>query len=67
MAKHMCVLSPFSGLYPPSFSCPWDFPGKNTGVACHALLQGNLPHPIIKATSLVSPVLAGEFFIINAN
>ena len=20
--------------------CPWDFPGKNTGVGCHALLQG---------------------------
>ena len=19
--------------------CPWDFPGKNTGVACHFLLQ----------------------------
>ena len=21
-------------------SCPWDFPGKSTGVGCHALLQG---------------------------
>ena len=20
--------------------CPWDFPSKNTGVGCHALLQG---------------------------
>ena len=20
--------------------CPWDFPGKNTGMGCHALLQG---------------------------
>ena len=20
--------------------CPWDFPGKNTGVVCHFLLQG---------------------------
>ena len=20
--------------------CPWDFPGKNTGVGCHGLLQG---------------------------
>ena len=19
--------------------CPWDFPGKNTGIGCHALLQ----------------------------
>ena len=23
--------------------CPWDFPGKNTGVGCHFLLQGNFP------------------------
>ena len=23
--------------------CPWDFPGKNTGVGCHALLQGIFP------------------------
>ena len=23
--------------------CPWDFPGKNTGVACHFLLQGIFP------------------------
>ena len=25
--------------------CPWDSPGKHTGVGCHTLLQGNLPHP----------------------
>ena len=25
---------------PGSFLCPWDFPGKNTGVGCHFLLQG---------------------------
>ena len=23
--------------------CPWDSPGKNTGVGCRALLQGILP------------------------
>ena len=23
--------------------CPWDFPGKNTGVSCHSLLQGIFP------------------------
>ena len=22
--------------------CPWDSPGKNTGVGCHALLQGTI-------------------------
>ena len=24
--------------------CPWDFPGKNTGVGCHFLLQGIFPN-----------------------
>ena len=24
---------------PPGLSCPWDSPGKNTGVGCHFLLQ----------------------------
>ena len=23
-----------------TFLCPWNFPGKNTGVGCHLLLQG---------------------------
>ena len=23
--------------------CPWDFPGKNTGVGCHIFLQGIFP------------------------
>ena len=25
------------------FLCPWDSPGKNTGVGCHFLLQGVFP------------------------
>ena len=25
------------------FLCPWDAPGKNTGVGCHFLLQGIFP------------------------
>ena len=28
---------------PPSSSTPWNFPGKNTGVCCHCLLQGIFP------------------------
>ena len=32
-------LGPF-GLWPPRLLCPLDFPGKNTGVGCHFLLQG---------------------------
>ena len=28
------------GLQPTRLFCPWDSPGKNTGVGCHALLEG---------------------------
>jgi len=28
------------GLQPTRLLCPWDSPGKNTGVGCHTLLQG---------------------------
>ena len=31
------------GLQPARPLCPWDSPGKNTGVGCHALLQGIFP------------------------
>ena len=31
------------GLLPARLPCPWDSPGKNTGVGCHALLQGIFP------------------------
>ena len=31
------------GLQPSRLLCPWDPPGKNTGVGCHALLQGTFP------------------------
>ena len=27
------------GLQPTRLLCPWDFPGKSTGVGCHRLLQ----------------------------
>ena len=45
----VCMLSGFSrvrrlfatyGPQPTRLLYPWDFPGKNTGVGCHALLQG---------------------------
>ena len=35
-------LQPY-GLSPTRLLCPWDSPGKNTGVGCHALLQGTFP------------------------
>ena len=31
------------GLYPTRLLWPWDFPGKNTGVGCHFLLQRIFP------------------------
>ena len=43
--------------------CPWDFPGRNTGVGCYFLLQGIFP--AIKPTSPMSPALAGGFFTIS--
>ena len=35
-------LQPY-GPEPARLLCPWDSPGKNTGVECHALLQGIFP------------------------
>ena len=31
------------GLWPIRLLCPWNFPGKNTLVGCHILLQGIFP------------------------
>ena len=47
----MCVLSHSvisdslqpHGRQPTRPLCPWGSPGKNTGVGCHALLQGTFP------------------------
>ena len=49
------------GLQPARLLCPWDFPGKNTGVGGHALLQE------ISLTQDRTPIscvfyIAGEFF-----
>ena len=37
-----CLTLPH-GLQPARLLCPWDSPGKITGVGCHALLQGIFP------------------------
>ena len=34
------LCDPMDWLQPARLLCPWDFPGKNTGVGCHFLLQG---------------------------
>ena len=43
--------------------CPWDSPGKNTGVSCHALLQGIFLAQGSNPGLLTSPALAGGFYI----
>ena len=39
LLSHVRLCDPL-GCSPPGFLCPWDFPGKNTWVGCHPLLQG---------------------------
>ena len=48
------------GPWPARFLHPWDSPGNNTGVGCHALLQGIFLTQ--GPASLGSPALAGGFF-----
>ena len=49
MCMHACCHSVMSnflwlhGLQPARLLCPWASPGKNTGVGCHARLQGIFP------------------------
>ena len=66
----VCVLSCFSHVLlfvtlwtvAARLPCPWDSPGKNSGVGCHALLQGVFPTR--DRTCLIHPLcwLAGGFF-----
>ena len=42
VAQSCLTLRP-RGLQPAGLLCPWNSPGKNTGVGCHSLLQGIFP------------------------
>ena len=42
--------------------CPWDSPGKKTGVGCHVLLQGIFQVQGLNPCLLCLPELAGRFF-----
>ena len=67
---HTCMLSHSvvsdflqpHGLQPTRSLCPWDFPGKNTRVGCHFLLQGIFPTQGLNPYLFTSPALAGRFF-----
>ena len=37
------ISNPLQLQEPTGLFCPWNFPGKNTGVGCHSLLQGIFP------------------------
>ena len=43
VAKRCRTLSRAHGLQPARLLSPWDFPGRNTAVGCHFLLQGIFP------------------------
>ena len=53
-----CVLSPFTRvwlfvtLWTSRLLCPWNSPGKNTGVGCYAFLQGIFPTQWLNPTLL---------------
>ena len=46
------------GLKPTRLLCPWNFPGKNTGVGCHFLLKG-----IFLTQGLNSSLLLGRWIL----
>ena len=50
------------GCSPPGPSCPWDSPGKNVRVGCHALLQGVFPTRDQTGISCIG----GRFFTTSA-
>ena len=60
MYSVMCNSLQAHGLQPTKLLCPWNFPGKNTGVGSLFLFQGIFFNPGIQPRSPVSP--AGRFF-----
>ena len=42
LSSQLCLTLKPQGLQPARLLCPWSFPGKNTKVGCHFLLQGIL-------------------------
>ena len=39
----LTLCNPMNPMEPTRFLCPWNYPGKNTGVGCHFLLQEIFP------------------------
>ena len=53
------------GLLHAKLLCPWDFPGKNTGVSCHFLLQGIFLTRGWTQVSYKSPVLQVDSLLLH--
>ena len=51
------------GLQPARLLCPWDTPGMNTGVGCHALLQGVFLTQGSNPSLLQVSYIAGRVFL----
>ena len=70
-ANLACVISVVSdslrpyGLKPTRVLCPWDSPGKNTGVGCLCLPLGTFP-PEVLNLNLLRFLTASGFFIVWA-
>ena len=40
LVAQLCPTLQPQGVKPSRFLCPWNSPGKNTGMGCHSLLRG---------------------------
>ena len=58
MLTHVQLCATPWTIWPARLLCPWNSPGKNTGVGCHSLLQGTFPTQGSKSSLLI----AGRFF-----
>ena len=52
LVAQLCLTLRSHGLWPTRFFCPWNSPGKNTGVGCHSLLQ-RIPYKFTKLHAIV--------------
>ena len=64
LVTQLCPTHRPQGLWPTRLLCPWDSPGKNTGVGCHFLLQGIFPR-IEPVSPVSSPLQADSLHIEN--
>ena len=56
----------FATPWPAKLLCPWNFPGKNSGVGCHFLLQGKNRHTDKMEKNRnpeINPHLYGQFIM----